>query len=152
MKPGVNMIESSTAKTEHSATPLRALVVDDSTTIRRLMDLTLTPLGIEVEFADRGEEALVLVKRNHYDIVFLDIMLPGIDGYRVCKQIKAEKNTRDIPVVMLTSKGTAFDRVRGLMAGTDVYLTKPLDRGQLIQALSNCLSAWQQPAAANIPS
>ncbi|OGI58811.1 MAG: hypothetical protein A2V58_08270 [Candidatus Muproteobacteria bacterium RBG_19FT_COMBO_61_10] len=146
------MIESRTAKTEHSATPLRALVVDDSTTIRRLMDLTLTPLGIEVEFADRGEEALVQVKRNHYDIVFLDIMLPGIDGYRVCKQIKAEKNTRDIPVVMLTSKGTAFDRVRGLMAGTDVYLTKPLDRGQLIQALSNCLTAWQQPVAANLPT
>jgi twitching motility two-component system response regulator PilG len=146
------MIESRTAKTEHSATPLRALVVDDSTTIRRLMDLTLTPLGIEVEFADRGEEALVQVKRNHYDIVFLDIMLPGIDGYRVCKQIKAEKNTRDIPVVMLTSKGTAFDRVRGLMAGTDVYLTKPLDRGQLIQALSNCLTAWQQPVAVNLPT
>ena len=140
------MTESITAKTEHAALPLRALVVDDSTTIRRLMDLTLSPLGIDVEFADRGEEALVQVQRNRYDIVFLDIMLPGIDGYRVCKQIKAEKNTRDIPVVMLTSKGTAFDKVRGLMAGTDVYLTKPLDRSQLIQALGKCLAAWQQPA------
>ncbi len=127
--------------------PLRALVVDDSTTIRRLMDLTLSPLGIEVEFADRGEEALVQVKRNRYDIVFLDIMLPGIDGYRVCKQIKAEKNTSNIPVVMLTSRGTAFDKVRGLMAGTDVYLTKPLERGQLIQALSKCLAAWHLPIA-----
>lgn len=124
-----------------ASTPLRALVVDDSTTIRRLMDLTLSPLGIEVEFADRGEEALLQVTRNHYDIVFLDIMLPGIDGYRVCKQIKSEKNTRNIPVVMLTSKGTAFDKVRGLMAGSDVYLTKPLERGQLIQALSKCLVA-----------
>lgn len=127
---------------------LRALVVDDSTTIRRLMDLTLQPLDIEVEFADRGEEALLLVKRNHYDIVFLDVMLPGIDGYRVCKQIKAEKDTRNISVIMLTSKDTAFDRVRGIMAGTDVYLTKPLERGQLIQALNKCLAgAWQQPAS-----
>lgn len=130
-----------------NAGPLRALVVDDSTTIRRLMDLTLTPLGIDVEFADRGEEALAQVKRTRYDIVFLDIMLPGIDGYRVCKQIKSEKNTRDIPVIMLTSKGTAFDRVRGLMAGTDVYLTKPLDRGQLIQALNKCFAEWQSNTA-----
>lgn len=132
-------------------TPPRVLVVDDSTTIRRLMDLTLQPLGVEVEFADRGEEALALVQRNRYDIVFLDIMLPGIDGYRVCKQIKAGKNTRDIPVIMLTSKGTAFDKVRGIMAGTDVYLTKPLDRGQLIQALNKCLpDSWQQPATSNL--
>jgi two-component system, cell cycle response regulator len=145
------MIESGMTRLTNSTAPLRALVVDDSTTIRRLMDLTLTPLGIEVEFADRGEEALVQVKRNHYDIVFLDIMLPGIDGYRVCKQIKAEKNTRNIPVVMLTSRGTAFDKVRGLMAGTDVYLTKPLERGQLIQALSKCLASWQQPVSASSP-
>jgi twitching motility two-component system response regulator PilG len=140
------MTDLKLARGKPAANPLRALVVDDSTTIRRLMDLTLTPLGIEVEFADRGEDALTLVKLNHYDIVFLDIMLPGIDGYRVCKQIKSEKNTRDIPVVMLTSKGTAFDKVRGMMAGTDVYLTKPLERGQLIQALGKCLTAWQQPA------
>lgn len=146
------MTELRTAKAERPIPPLRALVVDDSTTIRRLMDLTLSPLGIDVEFADRGEEALVQVKRNRYDIVFLDIMLPGIDGYRVCKQIKAEKNTRNIPVVMLTSKGTAFDKVRGLMAGTDVYLTKPLDRSQLIQALSKCLTEWQQPIAAHASS
>ncbi len=129
------------------STALHALVVDDSTTIRRLMDLTLQPLGIAVEFADRGEEALVLVQRNRYDIVFLDVMLPGIDGYRVCKQIKGEKNTKDIPVIMLTSKDTAFDKVRGIMAGTDVYLTKPLDRAKLIQALNKCLPTnWSHPA------
>lgn len=123
---------------------LHALVVDDSTTIRRLMDLTLQPLGIVVEFAERGEEALNLVQRNRYDIVFLDVMLPGIDGYKVCKQIKGERNTRNIPVIMLTSKDSAFDKVRGIMAGTNVYLTKPLDRGQLIEALNKCLpSNWR---------
>jgi two-component system cell cycle response regulator len=145
------MSESRTAKADYAAMSLRALVVDDSTTIRRLMDLTLRPLGIEVQFADTGEEALAQVKRTRFDIVFLDIMLPGIDGYGVCKQIKAEKNTRDIPVVMLTSKSSAFDKVRGLMAGTDVYLTKPLDRSQLMQALHKCLSG-QQPMTAIAPS
>jgi len=132
------------------STVLRALVVDDSTTIRRLLDLTLQPLGIAVEFADRGEEALALVRRNPYDIVFLDVMLPGIDGYKVCKQIKGERNTRHTPVIMLTSKDSAFDKVRGIMAGTDVYLTKPLDRAQLIQALNKCLPAnWINPVDLN---
>lgn len=132
------------------STALHALVVDDSTTIRRLMDLTLQPLGIAVEFADRGEDALTLVRRNRYDIVFLDVMLPGIDGYRVCKQIKGEKNTKGTPVIMLTSKDTAFDKVRGIMAGTDVYLTKPLDRAQLIQALNKCLPTnWCHPVEIN---
>ncbi len=130
------------------STALHALVVDDSTTIRRLMDLTLQPLGITVEFADRGEDALILVRRNPYDIIFLDVMLPGIDGYKVCKMIKGEKNTKSIPVIMLTSKDTAFDKVRGIMSGTDVYLTKPLDRPQLIQALNKCLpSNWCHPVS-----
>jgi twitching motility two-component system response regulator PilG len=120
-------------------TGVRALVVDDSTTVRRLMDLTLRPMGIEVEFADRGEDALVLARRRGYDIVFLDVMLPGIDGYRVCKVIKGEKATKHTPVIMLTSKDSAFDKVRGIMAGTDVYLTKPLDRAALLAAIARCL-------------
>ena len=118
---------------------IRALVVDDSTTVRRLMDLTLRPMGIEVEFADRGEDALVLAKHKGYDIVFLDVMLPGIDGYRVCKMLKGDKATRHTPVIMLTSKDSVFDKVRGIMAGTDVYLTKPLDRNALFVAMKKCL-------------
>lgn len=118
---------------------IRALVVDDSTTLRRLMDLTLRPMGVDVEFADRGEDALALVKNRFYDVIFLDVMLPGIDGYRVCKAIKGDKATRDTPVIMLTSKDSAFDKVRGIMAGTDVYLTKPLERSALIAAMNKCL-------------
>ena len=118
---------------------LRALVVDDSMTLRRLMDLTLSPMGVELEFTDNGEDAVALIQAKHYDIVFLDVVLPGIDGYRVCKSIKADKRTKDTPVVMLTSMNSAFDKVRGIMAGTNVYLTKPLDRSQLIQAIGKCL-------------
>jgi twitching motility two-component system response regulator PilG len=124
---------------EDAVTGIRALVVDDSTTVRRLMDLTLRPMGIDVEFADRGEDALALVKHRNYDIVFLDVMLPGIDGYRVCKAIKADKATKHTPVIMLTSKDSAFDKVRGIMAGTDVYLTKPLDSTALMAAMRRCL-------------
>jgi len=118
---------------------IRALVVDDSTTVRRLMDLTLRPMGMDVEFADRGEDAVVLAKNRNYDIIFLDVMLPGIDGYRVCKLIKGDPRTKQTPVIMLTSKDTAFDKVRGIMSGTDVYLTKPLDRAKLLTAIARCL-------------
>ncbi|MDH5633879.1 MAG: response regulator [Gammaproteobacteria bacterium] len=116
-----------------------ALVVDDSTTLRRLMDLTLTPLGIDVEFTDNGEDAVVLVKNKEYDIVFLDVILPGIDGYRVCKEIKGDRRTKATPVIMLTSKDSTFDKVRGMMAGTDVYLTKPLERAHLLHAINKYL-------------
>jgi two-component system, cell cycle response regulator len=124
---------------QSSNIPLRALVVDDSTTLRRLMELTLSPFGIELDFADTGEYAVALAKANPYDIIFLDVMLPGMDGYRACKAIKADKRTKDTPVVMLTSMNSAFDKVRGIMAGTSVYLTKPLDRNQLMQAIDKCV-------------
>ena len=128
---------------EDAVAGIRALVVDDSATVRRLMDLTLRPMGIDLEFADRGEDALVLARNRGYDIVFLDVMLPGIDGYRVCKTIKSDKATRHTPVIMLTSKDSAFDKVRGIMAGTDVYLTKPIDRAALLKAMAKCLPAIQ---------
>ena len=126
---------------------IRALVVDDSTTVRRLMELTLTPIGIQLDFTDNGEDALSLVKQGRYDIVFLDILLPGIDGYRVCKTIKSDKLTKDTPVVVLTSKDSAIDKVRGKMAGSNVYLTKPLDRNELIQAIDKCLPRRMAAAA-----
>ena len=119
--------------------PLRALVVDDSATVRRLMELTLAPIGIDLEFTDNGEDAVALTRARGYDIVFLDVMLPGIDGYRVCKAIKADKRTKNTPVVMLTSMNSAFDKVRGIMAGTNVYLTKPLDRNALVHAMHKCV-------------
>jgi two-component system cell cycle response regulator len=119
--------------------PIRALVVDDSTTVRRLMELTLSSIGVELDFTDNGEDAVALAKQGRYDIIFLDILLPGIDGYRVCKAIKADRYTRDTPVVMLTSKDSAIDKVRGIMAGSSVYLTKPLDRSELIQAIDKCV-------------
>lgn len=130
-------------------TGIRALVVDDSATVRELMDLTLGHLQVDVEFTATGEDALALLGRKSYDIVFLDLILPGINGYSVCKSIKNDKATKDIPVIMLTGKNTTFDKVRGIMAGTDVYLTKPLEPSALLAAMNKCLPRWREelPAA-----
>jgi two-component system cell cycle response regulator len=110
-----------------------ALVVDDSLAVRRFMEDKLGTLGVPVDlhFAASGEQALALAQEKHYDIIFLDIMLPGIDGYRVCKSLKAARGTRNSPVVMLTSKKSPFDRVKGSMAGCDAYLVKPPDDQRL---------------------
>ena len=132
---------------QYGIRPIRALVVDDSSTVRCLMELTLSPIGVALDFTDNGEDAVALSSQRHYDIVFLDILLPGIDGYRVCKAIKGDKRTKNTPVVMLTSKGSSIDKIRGIMAGTSVYLTKPLDRTELIHALDKCLPMRAAPQA-----
>jgi two-component system cell cycle response regulator len=129
-----------------------ALVVDDSTTLRRLMELILVPLGFDIDFVDSGERAIELSKRKYYDIVFLDILLPGIDGYRVCKVLKGDKRTKATRVVMLTSKDSAIDKVRGMMAGSDVYLTKPVDRVDLIRAIDKCLPRMEVSRKTLLPA
>ncbi len=110
-----------------------ALVVDDSLSVRKFMEDRLGGLEVPVmlDFAATGEQALALAEERAYDIVFLDIMLPGIDGYRVCKSLKASTKSRNSPVIMLTSKKSPFDRVKGSMAGCDAYLTKPPDEQRL---------------------
>ena len=113
----------------------RALVVDDSTTLQRLLDLTLRPLGVDVEFAARGDEAIALALSKSYDVIFLDVMLPGVDGYQVCKAVKRDARAKHVAVIMLTSKDSAFDKVKGIMAGTNAYLIKPLERPKLLAAI-----------------
>jgi DNA-binding response OmpR family regulator len=124
-----------------------ALVVDDSSTMRRLMNITLEQLGMTIEFADCGNDALALIKTRAYDIVFLDVILPDVDGYRVCKTIKGDKLSRNIPVILLTSRDSAFDKVRGKMSGANSYLTKPLDRAVLLEAIKRHLPAGSIPNA-----
>lgn len=113
----------------------RALVVDDSTTLQRVMDLTLRPLGIDIEFASRGDDAITQALSKTFHVIFLDVMLPGADGYQVCKAIKRDPAAKHTPVIMITSKDSAFDKIKGIMAGTNAYLTKPFDRAKLIAAL-----------------
>ncbi|MDG4596082.1 MAG: response regulator [Candidatus Contendobacter sp.] len=102
-----------------------ALVVDDSSTIRKQMELELKLLGVQVDAVESGEQAFEALARKNYDLIFLDVVLPGADGYQICKTIKKDKVRRKIPVIMLTSKSSPFDRVKGALAGCDTYLTKP---------------------------
>lgn len=113
----------------------RALVVDDSPTVRKQLEIELKASHVHVDSADTGEAGLELAEKNFYDIIFLDVMLPGADGYQVCKSIKKNPVTKQTPVVMLTSKSSPFDRVRGSLAGCDTYLTKPVDYEKFKQVL-----------------
>ncbi len=117
----------------------RALVIDDSPSVRKQISLELSLLSIGAEFAETGEEALVRVEQSTYDLIFLDVMLPGVDGYKVCKSIKRNKLAKDTPVIMLTGKSGTFDRIRGTMAGCDTYLTKPVDQEAFRKAVKKYL-------------
>ena len=103
-----------------------ALVVDDSSTIRKQLELEFKLLGVQVNAVESGEQAFEALARNDYDLIFLDVVLPGIDGYQICKTIKKDKARKKTPVIMLTSKSSPFDRVKGALAGCDTYLTKPV--------------------------
>ena len=115
----------------HEEQVFRVLAVDDSPLMRTFLQNKLQPYGIQPEFAASGEEALFKISKQHYDMIFLDVMLPGMDGYDVCKMIKKNKDNALMKVVMLTSKDKTFDKIRGTMAGCDGYLTKPVDELKL---------------------
>src|SRR5688572_17531709 len=115
----------------HEEPSFRVLAVDDSPLMRTFLQNKLQPYGIHPEFASSGEEALFKISKNHFDMIFLDVMLPGMDGYDVCKMIKKNKDNNLMKVVMLTSKDKTFDKIRGTMAGCDGYLTKPVDELKL---------------------
>ncbi len=117
----------------------KALVVDDSLPIRRQMQIKLQSFVGRVDFAENGEQAVELLSTNSYDIVFLDVVLPGMDGYQVCRKIKHSKETKSTPVIMLTGKSSPFDRVRGKLAGCNTYLTKPVDQAKFDKAVKTFL-------------
>ncbi|MCW9015177.1 MAG: response regulator [Gammaproteobacteria bacterium] len=103
-----------------------AMVVDDSQPVRKQLEIELKLLGAKVELAENGEQALALSRDRCYDIIFLDVVMPGMDGYKVCKVLKKDFNSKNTPVVMLTGKSSPFDKVKGTLSGCDTYLTKPL--------------------------
>lgn len=126
----------------------RALVVDDSPTVRIKIESELLPMGVASDCAETGEQALQMLAKNEYDIVFLDIVLPGADGYEVCRKIKHNRDTKRLPVVMLTSKSSPFDRIRGSLAGCSTYLTKPVDHASFHAVVEKYLAqALAQRAA-----
>ena len=113
----------------------KVLVIDDSNTIRRSADVFLKHARCEVILAQDGFEALAKVAQHRPDVIFCDVMMPRLDGYQTCELLKKSPAFGDIPVVMLSSKDSLFDRARGNIVGSSEYLTKPFSRESLLQAV-----------------
>jgi len=125
---------------------LKVMVIDDSNTIRRTAETLLTKAGCEVLTADNGFEALPVISTQRPDILFIDIMMPRLDGYQTCALVKNNPNFSEIPVVMLSSKDGLFDRAKGRVVGAEQYLTKPFTRDDLLGAIRQHLLDNSQDA------
>ena len=121
--PGPDADESAQAEDKSL---ISVLVVDDSLPVRIQMNMALKSYVKNIDLAETGERALELIKDNHYDMIFLDVILPGVDGYEICKTIKNDENFKTTPVIMLTGNSSAADQVKGTLAGCDSYLIKPV--------------------------
>lgn len=115
------------------------LVVDDNQTVREFMKSKLAAFSFNVDYAESGEQAIGFTGQKHYACIFLDVVMPGIDGYQVCKLIKSNRSAQKTAVVMLTSKDSPFDKIRGSMSGCDAYLTKPVDEEKLLETIAKFL-------------
>jgi twitching motility two-component system response regulator PilG len=125
------------ANVSRSLNGLKILVVDDSKTIRRTAETLLSKEGCQVFTAIDGFDALSKIADHQPDLIFVDIMMPRLDGYETCSLIKHNKIFKDTPVIMLSSKDGLFDRARGRIVGSEQYLTKPFTRDELLGAISN---------------
>lgn len=121
----------------------KILIVDDDVNIAELISLYLTKECYDTHMVHDGEEALAVYDQYHPNLILLDLMLPGIDGYQVCREIRSKSN---IPIIMLSAKGEIFDKVLGLELGADDYMIKPFDSKELVARVKAVLRRYQ-PAA-----
>lgn len=120
---------------------IKVMVIDDSNTIRRSAELFLKQTGCEVILAEDGFDALSKISVHMPDVIFVDIMMPRLDGYQTCSLIKRNSRFKSTPVIMLSSKDGLFDRARGRMVGSDQYLTKPFTKESLIATVQEYASS-----------
>jgi len=114
---------------------LKVMVIDDSKTIRRTAETLLKKVGCNVITATDGFDALAKIADTHPNIIFVDIMMPRLDGYQTCALIKNNSKFKDTPVIMLSSKDGLFDKAKGRIVGSDQYLTKPFSKEELLGAI-----------------
>ena len=126
---------------ENNFDGLKVMVIDDSKTIRRTAETLLQKAGCEVVTAIDGFDALAKIVDNKPDIIFVDIMMPRLDGYQTCALIKNNPDYASKPVIMLSSKDGLFDKARGRIVGSDEYLTKPFSKDELLNAIRNHVTA-----------
>jgi len=120
---------------------VKVMVIDDSNTIRRSAEIFLLQAGCTVILAEDGFDALAKIADHQPNMVFVDIMMPRLDGYQTCAIIKNNSQYRATPVIMLTSKDGLFDQARGRVVGSDLYLTKPFTKDELLAAVAQHASA-----------
>ena len=120
---------------EDSLEGIKVMVIDDSKTIRRTAETLLTKAGCEVITATDGFDALAKIADSEPAIIFVDIMMPRLDGYQTCALIKNNSAFQNTPVIMLSSKDGLFDRAKGRIVGSDQYLTKPFSKDELLSAI-----------------
>ena len=135
-----------TSAQANPAPTARVLVIDDSNTIRRSAEIFLTQAGCQVLLAEDGFDALAKITDHLPDVIFVDIMMPRLDGYQTCALIKKNPRLSSTPVIMLSSRDGLFDRARGRMVGSDEYLTKPFTKDSLLKTVASHTAA--RPAAA----
>jgi twitching motility two-component system response regulator PilH len=117
------------------------LVVDDSRSEQRLIEAILQTTGHAVSIVDNAEQALDWIKRTVPDVMVLDVIMPGINGFDLCRRLRSNPKTEHIPIVFCTSKDQEFDRFWGLRQGGAAYVTKPFAPNELIDAVKTCLAA-----------
>jgi len=128
---------------------LKVMVIDDSKTIRRTAETLLKKAGCDVTTAVDGFDALAKIAETRPNIIFVDIMMPRLDGYQTCALIKNNSTFKSTPVIMLSSKDGLFDKARGRIVGSDQYLTKPFSKEELLGAIKThvpSFAAARQPA------
>jgi len=116
---------------------IKVMVIDDSNTIRRSAEIFLAQAGCQVVLAEDGFDALAKIADHAPDLIFVDIMMPRLDGYQTCALIKKNTRLKSTPVIMLSSKDGLFDRARGRLAGSDEYLTKPFTKERLLRSVAS---------------
>jgi twitching motility two-component system response regulator PilG len=121
----------------------RILIVEDEESLLKLESILLSSRGYNVTGVKDGLAALQMLSENSFDLVLLDIMMPGIDGFEVCSRIRANPQTSQLPVVMLTAKKSAVDQARGLEVGADAYITKPFKSVKIMDIIESLLAKRQ---------
>lgn len=125
---GLDALRSAKNQRQRTAErPVRAMVIEDSLPVRRQLKIEFDLFGAQVDLFDSAEAAMRAIEQDQYDIIFLDVVMPGMDGYAACKNIRRSSANRTTPVVMLTSRSSSFDKIKGTLAGCSAYLVKPVN-------------------------
>lgn len=117
----------------------RILIVDDDEMVRMALVELLKPEGYMLDVAASGKEALIMIDQNKYDLMMFDIIMPEIDGLELCKKVRNKEQYKDIPIVFLTAKSREQDRIKGLEAGANLFLSKPISPEKLLSIISETI-------------